>query len=198
MYDYPSNSRKLKAENKEQPAEKKVNKVVTGKVVTKQNNARKLSSIFIADDVNNVKSHIFMEVLVPALKKAVSDMVRDGIDMLLYGEAGNKKRSSNTAYVSYDKRYNGESNRRTSTVRAGYHFDDIGIESRVEAEEVLDCMNDAIDRYGVVSVADLYDLCGLNHSFTDNKYGWTSLRNAAIVRDRDGYTLKLPRAVPID
>ena len=50
-----------------------------------------------------------------------------------------------------------------------------------------------------MTVADLYDLVGLNHNFTDNKYGWTNLRNAQPVRDRDGYyILKLPRAVPID
>lgn len=196
MYDYPSNSRKLK-EAEQKPEEKKVNKVVTGKVITKQNNARKLSSIFIADDVNNVKSHIFMEVLVPALKKAVSDMVRDGIDMLLYGEA-NRKRSSNASYVSYSKQYDREPTRRSQPIRSGYHFDDISIETRAEAEEVLDCMCDAIERYGVVSVADLYDLCGLPHSFTDNKYGWTSLRSADVIRDRDRYVLKLPRVSPID
>lgn len=199
MQDYTPNSHRFKAEQKEL-SEKKVEKVISGKVKKKQNNTRKLTNIFISEDASNVKSYILMDVLVPAIKKAVSDIVRDGIDMLLYGEPHGRKSSSNAPYVSYrnysDKR---SSERRTTHVRSGYNFDDISLETRGEAEEVLDRMDEMIETYGIVTVADLYDLVGLNHNFTDNKYGWTNLRNAQPVRDRDGYyILKLPRAVPID
>ena len=63
---------------------------------------------------------------------------------------------------------------------------------------MLDRMNEIVETYGLVKVADLYDLVGLTCNYTDNKYGWTSLRTADIVRVRDGYTLKLPKAMPID
>lgn len=59
-------------------------------------------------------------------------------------------------------------------------------------------MQDLIDTYGMVSVADLYDLVGINGSYTDNKYGWTHLRSADVQRVRDGYLLKLPKALPFD
>ena len=49
----------------------------------------------------------------------------------------------------------------------------------------------------MVSVMDLYDLVGITGQYTDNKYGWTNLRNAEPVRTRDGYMLKLPRAIPL-
>ena len=71
-------------------------------------------------------------------------------------------------------------------------------DTRKEAEEVLDRMDDLIDTYGVVSVADLYDLVGISGNYTDNKYGWTNLRNADVQRVRDGYLLKLPKALPFD
>ena len=59
-------------------------------------------------------------------------------------------------------------------------------------------MQEIIDTYQVVSVADLYDLVGIRGNFTDNKYGWTNIRNASVEHVRDGYMLKLPKALAID
>ena len=70
--------------------------------------------------------------------------------------------------------------------------------NRGEAQDVLDRMDELMDTYGLVRVADLYDLVGITGNYTDNKYGWTNIRNAEIVRVRDGYMIKMPRAVPID
>lgn len=49
-----------------------------------------------------------------------------------------------------------------------------------------------------MSVADLYDLVGINGNYTDNKYGWFNIRTASVVRVRDGYMIKLPKAVPLN
>ena len=204
MQDYRPNSNRFKEQQKQQQqesGEKKVQKVVSGKVRTKTNNTRKLTSIFISEDVSNVRSYIFMDVLVPAIKKALSDIVRDGVDMLLYGEPhGSKDRSSRVPYVSYNKASTSRrDDRRVNHVRSGYNFEDIVLETRGDAEELLCQLDEAIEKYGVISVADLYDSVDLPHNFTDNKYGWTSLRTAEVVRARGGgYILKLPRAMPID
>ena len=58
-------------------------------------------------------------------------------------------------------------------------------------------MDELIDQYGVVSVGDLYDLVGVTGAYTDNNYGWTDLRTASVVRTRDGYMIKLPRALAL-
>ena len=72
------------------------------------------------------------------------------------------------------------------------------MDNRADAEEVLDSMLATIDKYGIVSVADMYDLVGITGNYTDNKYGWTDLRSARIERERDGgYTINLPRALPL-
>ena len=202
MEDYKPNSHRFKEEQSTKPEErKKLEKVVTGKVRTKKKSeTSKLAEIFIADDAANVKDYILMDVLVPAVKKAISDIVRDGIDMILYGEASGKRRSStNSTYVSYNKcSYPREYDRRESQrTRGGYNPDDIVLETRGEAEEVLARMDELIDMYGQVSVADLYDLVGKTCEYTDNKYGWTNIRNAEPVRVRDGYLLKMPKALPI-
>ena len=202
MEDYKPNSHRSKEENSSVGEKKDIKKVTTGKVITRKNNVRKFTDVFVSEDVKNVKDYVLMDVLVPAIKKAISDIVTNGIDMILYGETGRTKRSTGVSYVSYnkysDRRDNYDRFAAGTRTRSGYSYDDIILESRNEAEEVLTRMDELIETYQVVSVADLYDLVGINCNYTDNNYGWTNLRNAEAVRTRDGsYMLKLPKALPI-
>lgn len=200
--EYKSNSHRSKEGKTEALTDrKKVEKVVHGRVRTKpKSGVSKITDVFISEDAANVKSYIVMDVLVPAVKKAISDIVRDGIDMILYGESRGRKSSSASGYVSY-RDYSRSDDRdrfRDSRSRSNYAHDDIILDSRGEAEEVLTRMDELIDTYGNVSVADLYDLVGKSSEYTDNKYGWTNIRNAEPIRVRDGYMLKLPKALPIN
>ena len=72
------------------------------------------------------------------------------------------------------------------------------LESRGEAEDVLERMDELIATSQVVSFADFYDLVGVSGNYTDNKYGWTDIRNASVIRVRDGYMIKLPKALPLN
>lgn len=201
MEDYKSNSDKAR---QEQQSEKKVEAVITGAAKTrKKGEMQKFADVFIAEDANNVKSYILMEVIVPAVKKAISDIVTTGIDMILYGEAGRSKKNGTASKVSYRNYYDQGADR----VRAGSagnrrntpDYDDILFDTRGDAEAVLDAMNDIISQYGTVSVSDFYDLARVpNDNFTMNRYGWTNIGGANAVRVRDGYILKLPRAIPLN
>lgn len=197
--NYKSNSHKSKSERAEEMTEKKkeIKKVVKGTVKTKKKNV--LKDIFISEDVANVKSYVFMDVLVPAIKKAISDIVTDGIDMILYGETGHKKRSNGNK-VSYRSYYEKRDDRRSSRDRdrRSHDYDNVIVNTRAEALEVIESMEDIIEEYGNVSVSDLYELVGIEtDNFAYNKFGWTDLRNAEAVRVRDGYLIKLPRAVSL-
>ena len=156
----------------------------------------------MAEDITSVKSYIINDVLIPAAKKAISDIVTNGIDMILYGEVkGRDRRRDGGSRVSYTKYYERDRDRdydRRRERRSVYDYDDIILDTRAEAEEVLNRMDDLIDNYGMVSVADLYDLVGITGNYTDNKYGWTNLRSAEVRRTRDGYLIKLPKALPFD
>lgn len=164
MEEYKPNSHKSKEEQRESDAlpEKKVGKVITGSAKSKKKGEmQKFADVFISEDVGNVKSYIIMEVLVPAVKKAISDIVTNGIDMILYGETGRTKKNSTASKVSYGKFYDRDSDRRrdyrSAGTRGGYDYDDIIFETRGDAESVLDAMNDIISQYGVVSVGDLFE-----------------------------------------
>lgn len=199
MEEYKSNSHASKEKEKNRE-EKKVEKIISGNArAKKKSEFSKFADVFVSEDAGNVKSYILMDVLVPAIKKAISDIVTNGIDMLLYGETGVHKRNGASSKVSYRSYYD-RSNRSSSSSRTrnGYSYDDIILDNRGEAEEVLLRMDEIVATYGTVSVADLYDLVGITGAYTDNKYGWTDIRSASVVRVKDGYMIKLPRALPLN
>lgn len=204
MNDYTPNSHRYKEEKKAAAnEEKKIEKVVHGTAKTKKKSEiSKLADVFISEDVSNVKSYVLMDVLVPAIKKAISDIVTNGIDMILYGESGRRRSGGSTSRVSYRNYYDQRSDDRRpedrATTRSRFDFDEIVFQSRGEAEAVRDQMDDLIDRYGVVTVADMYDMADLTQPYTSNRYGWTNIRSATVERVRDGYVIRLPKAKPID
>lgn len=202
LEQYKPNSNKYKEEQaaNAKKDEKRVEKVVTGKVITKKEGFfTKMFKGFISEDAKDVKSYVFGDVLIPAIKKAISDIVTDGIDIILYGESRGKRGRSTADRVSYRNYYDrSDSYRRPAPSYNDYSYDNIILETRGEAEEVLARMDELMDTYGLVRVADLKDLVGITGTYTDNKYGWTNIRSAEVVRVRDGFTIKMPRAVVID
>lgn len=202
MEDYKPNSKLYKEKMKKEASDKKVEKVVKGKVKVKKKN--KFADLFISEDANNVKDYIFLDVLVPTIKKAISDIVTDGIDIILYGGSGNgRKRSSSgsisyTSYSRFSDRFSDRDRRDDRRSSIGYRFNDIIFDDRREAKEVLERLDELIDNYGKATVADFYDLVDISGNYTDNRYGWTSLRNADIVSVRDGWMIKLPKALVLD
>ena len=206
LYDnLPDNSHKSRNEKKTasemtKPDEKRAEKIVHGKVKTKENGMRKLTDIFISEDVSNVKNYILFDVVVPALKKAIYDLVVGTLDMSLYGGHGSGKRptADRVSYRDYNDISRRDNRSYDSTrTNSGYSYDDIVLETRGEAEAVLSRMDEIMEEYEIVRVADLYDLVGVSCEHTDNKYGWTNIRNAKIVRVHDGYKIEMPRALPI-
>ena len=203
--EYKPNSHKYKAEQAAKQNEqhkKKIEKVVSGTAKTKKKSEMsKFKDIFISEDVSNVKSYVLLDVLIPAMKKTLLDIVTTGADMILYGDERGSRQRAPSERVSYRRCYDQRDDRSIDRVRTrtGYSYDDIILTNRGEAEEVLSRMDELIDQYGVVSVGDLYDLVGITGTYTDQKYGWTNIRTAKPQRLRDGgYMLMLPKALPID
>ena len=79
-----------------------------------------------------------------------------------------------------------------------HRFDNVIFETRGDAESVIDQLKDILDTYGFVTVADLYELSGMNYKHGDNHYGWIDLKTIRVLRVRNGWVLDLPRALPVD
>lgn len=188
------NSHKYKEEQ-----EKKIKKVVSGKVKTKKKSEMsKFKDSIFAQDIQSVGSYLISDVLIPTIKTAIHDIIVNGADMMVYGETSKKK--SPLSQVSY-RNYSSKEKPYRENARASNRFDldDIVFDSRGDAETVLDQMSEVLSSYGIVSVAELYDMIGQTAPFTANRWGWTSIRTADVIRGMGGsYYLKLPKPVPID
>lgn len=201
--EYKSNSHrsKEKEQGHEPMVDKKIEKVVSGAVKQrKKTGLSRAASTFMPGDVDSVKSYILMDVLVPSIKRAISDIVCNGINMLLGEPTRGKGGNSGAAKVSYRQYYRDPDDRRDYArprAQAQYSYDDIIFDDRGDAEEVLYRMEELLERFEVVSVADLFDMAGISCNYTDNKYGWTDLRSAHVERVRDGYVIRLPRATSL-
>ena len=198
MEEYRSNSHKLR-DGAVEPVvpERKLDSVVSGQaVVQKKTGFSKIASSIIAEDARNVGAYIVTDVLIPAIKKSLDDIVSNGIHMLLYGRAAESRSGSLASKISYSGFYQKSYNDRERQVdTSAFDYDNIIFSNRGDAEAVLSSLDDIIDSYGVVSVGDLYELSDIAApSYTVNKYGWTNIRSAEVIRCRDGYMLKMPRA----
>jgi len=204
--EFPSNSKI----NKEAPvSEKRVQKVISGKVVERKKSlSTKFAEIVMGEgsDMHSVMGYVLNDVLIPNAKSTISDMVSSGIEMLFFGTtSGKRNRSSggrDKARTSYSNYYKDDyrdrdrnRDRDRSKNRARHNFDDITLETRGEAEEVIESLMELVDKYEVASVADLYALVDIASAYTDQDYGWSNLttQNTSIRRVREGFILELPK-----
>lgn len=209
MEEYPSYSHKTreKAKADANKPEKRVEKAIVtgGASAKKKSEIRKFADGFVSEDAASVKSYIVQDVIIPAAKRILDDVIVGSLRMFLYGEKGGSGGGrTNASKVSYRSYYERESDRRRDNgagrVRSGFEYDDIEFEYRGDAEAVLTEMENIIEQFDMVSVGDLYDLADVSTSnYSVNRYGWTNLATAQIARTRNGkYVIKLPRAMPLN
>ena len=77
----------------------------------------------------------------------------------------------------------------------------IVFEDRINALVALSNLKDIFDRYGVVSVGDLYDEAGIKCDYTHSRFGWKNyddIHNAKIVKVKGGYMIDLPEPVEFE
>lgn len=206
MEQYPNNSHKAREERRRRSIEekKKTQKVVTGSAKRKKKTGmQKLAGSFISEDAHTVKEYILRDVIIPTAIDTIVSIIKNGTDMMFYGEVRKDTRrlpGSKFSYTNYNnisKKY--ESGSRRSRLMSEYDYDEIELDSRGDAEAVLMQMDEIIDQYGVVSIADFYDCVGITGTASDEDYGWDNLKSAHPVRVRGGgWVIKFPRAKQID
>lgn len=219
MENFPGNShgtvqRRERREREPRP-EKKVEKIVTaGAKRRKTPLGRRVMQSFLGGDTKSVGEYVIGDVLVPAFRDMLMDAVEGGFARMIfpdgngYRRGGGRSRYDRGRPVPYNQysRPGGpprEDRREMSQRgRSRHDFGEIVLDSRMEAEEVLDRMFEMLDKYDAVTVSDLYEMCDISSNYTDNKYGWTDLpNNVGVTRvggRNGGYLLNLPKPEPID
>ncbi len=185
MNDFKPNSNKSKELAK---------KVLKG-TIKRKGEISKIADIFITKDIDSVKDYVVHDILIPEIKKIIEDIVVNSVGMILHGSetVQTRKSSNNNSYRNYyDKKDRPVQKNRSRS------YEEATFNTRTEANEIIDQMDEIIDKFGFVRVSDFNELAGITGSYTDTKYGWTDIRNANVVRTREGYyIIKLPRALPV-
>lgn len=219
MQDFPANSRKAAQTrpdgSQSRPEDAKtIERVTSGEAVRRKRSlGRQFKETFIGGSARLAIEYMTMEVVIPAVKDMLYDAFQGGLQQMIYGDSRPKRGAgpssySNVGHVAYNRmskapptsaqpQPGGRTLSRRSRTRQD--FDEIVVQTRQEANEVIDRMFELLSRYGTVTVADLYELTGIQNSHVDYKWGWTELRGAKAAHLRSGgYLLDLPEPQPLD
>lgn len=187
----------------------KVERVAKGKVVQKKPNVfKRVARGMVADDVTNVGDFVLTDVLMPAVRNLMYDIISQGTHRVLFGTArGRRGAVDHRSYIgpgaSLKTAYHRVSaetapaSGMSSQDQARHNFDELILDSHADAIDVLENLVARVQRYGSASVADLYDYLGVTGGFTDQRWGWTDLSNADVRQTRRGFVFDLPRPISL-
>jgi hypothetical protein len=207
--DYPPNSFSSKQPPDPEPAaEKNVERVTSSEAIRRKKSlGRKFKEVFFAGSLKSATAWVVGGVLIPAAKDLFIDAVREGSEKLVRGDAYRRRDSrysGDRGYIDYSRRFSTRPDPReeppralSARARSRHDFDEIVLQSRAEAEDVISQMFEIVSRYDTATVADLYTLVGVRPSHVDQKWGWGDMRGAGVARVRDGYLLELPDVQPM-
>lgn len=211
MDNFPNNSLVGKRSFDSQPAKeekpkrKKFEAVIEDGATVKETSGFKkfLKSIF-PEDLEEYKRYVLFDVAIPAGKKVIQETV----DAILYGtDAPVRSNSSYTSYGSFFPSSKKSASRNSFSYgkrEEPVESQDLGIDYYIEfndigkAKRVLKAMREALEEYGILPVAAMYEFAKIKCPFTYEDYGWTNLDTASVIRIGGGkYTIDTPRALPI-
>jgi hypothetical protein len=156
----------------------------------------------VADLLGGLFGGLAKDVLIPALKDTARDFVYQGIDRALYRDddrppvhgSRHNSRVSSTIHTPYNQMSRDRPSPRSSRVVVEpLDLGEIILSSATQAEEVKREMAFVLDKYGVVTVADLNHMLGERSNPQDHNWGWFDLDGVRVRRERNGYRLILPQ-----
>lgn len=177
-------------------------KVVAKAKVQKKSAIKEALRTFFTQDLREIAEHLVIDVAIPAAKNAITDMVTQGIQQLLYGEV-DPRRISTSGYTSYSSssridrrtsRYESRrSERREPHQPKPTNVEDLVFDTRGDAVDVIEYIAETIEQYGQVSVAELMSSVGIQPRYTDERWGWTTTDAFEIRQIREGWLISADR-----
>ena len=117
----------------------------------------------------------FAKSYVNTVFNGLIDKFRNNLTRINYNTAPNKKRTKIDTEIVFEHRNN--------------------------ALVALSNLKDIFDRYGVVSVGELYAEAGIKCDYTYSRFGWKNrddIYNAKVIKVKDGYMIDLPEPVEFE
>lgn len=181
-------------------------KVIAKAKVQKKSAIKEALRTFFAQDLPEIAEHLVVDVAIPAAKNAITDMVTQGIQQLLYGEVDPRRRPQ-SGYTSYSRSSRSDRSRGYYESRRSErseprqpkptNVEDLVFDTRGDAVDVIEFIADSIEQHGQVSVADLMSSVGIQPRYTDERWGWTTTDAFEIRQIREGWLVSADRPEPL-
>lgn len=171
--------------------------IENGVASTKKSLGQKFMGMFVKTDVDDIKSFVLRDVIVPAIGNGILDV----ISMAFFGETSSRSYNFKKGYTSYSSKYQSANSTRYSYGNKDHYEEDkdvdyrnIILRDRRDAERVLDEMHRRIEIYGYTTIGELFDLIGVAGKYTDNNWGWKNHDDIGLQRVSSGYLIKVTEA----
>ena len=147
---------------------------------------QKLKEAMFSEDIGNgsVTEYVFFRILIPSVKRVLSDMANTAINMALGLDPktrtiGTGNTHTANASVYRERNFNRPSD---SYGRNRESLSELEWDEKT-ADDIYEQVRDLIERYGECSIGDVYSIMGLGDRIrtTDSKWGWTTMRGIEIV-----------------
>lgn len=173
------------------------------------------------DEEKNPKKHsvirdIFTQakndIVIPKTKELMNSTFSDVVYMiadyctnvfarLVFGKDAVTSRgrgNNGTNYSSISRRQAQQTVQQNIGVRVSTHLQYVVVDSEEKARQIQSDLVSAIQRYGKVCVADLYEKSEkIVPVFTDYYYGWVNPNDIHFIRNSDGYFFNMPEPIKI-
>lgn len=207
MENYSAKTTPPKPETKPQQPEAR-KKVVSGTTEIKKEGAfKKFAHSFMQEDAKTIGGFVWSDVVVPAIKTTIADVVKNTLDMLFWGKSGGRTTNVPAGRFAYNSVYKSQQQSQARNMsyqqnNKNYYYDDISFETRDDAIKVLNSMKEELAAYSIVSVAAFFDYAGRSrdgrYADTDNKWGWSDLNTAKVYPSGGRWYIDLPKAIPLE
>lgn len=191
---------------KQQVKAEPVKPVVKGKTsIKKKGFFRQMADDLIVTDGKTVWQSVRDNVIIPGMKKIILDIIWNSATTALYNTRPTSTPSMNTysnpSYMNTSAPsiyYNNQRQQpQQMSPQSGNVYNDILFDDSGDAQAVLNEMQQRVEAYGNVSVADMYSMAGMDipqGNWILDRWRWTSLLGSSVVPvPSGGYILNLPQ-----
>lgn len=152
---------------------------------------------------DNVKVYLLRDMIIPGIKKAILG----AIQLFLFPDTkytGTSVQTSQTGLfgkVSYSGAWAEKNNKpKAYGQTSAFNYSNLSFPTSQEAYGLLETLDLIIERYGQVSVSEMYEQCQLAAPAASENWGWKSTKGAEVIRVNDPnypFILKMPKFGPL-
>lgn len=175
----------------------------TGKVRKKTLVERLVSSLIGPNGLKSVGAHVGHNIIMPAIKQMTANALKAGVDQTIFGQPQqpnnsqfynpqNYAQGSRPPLQQYNAQYRQPASLAPTEVVTDYSRLEFTIRTYEEAQYVLGRLRDHLGKFGVVTMAQYYNLINQPTEVTHYNWGWNDLTAASVRGVQGGYVIDFP------